>query len=156
MICGNLLSLETAGLPKAFKDILSHPECLLESLIQSDDGKMQLSGEDWFVNIGPAQTQEQEVRHTEFHHLYADIQVVLEGEEVINYGVVDCSAEEAVEKKPDLLILANPKLSQSVHLKPGDFAIFMPGEPHQALCMVSEPKQIRKAVFKVPLAILGE
>lgn len=156
MICGNLLSLETAGLPKAFKDILSHPECLLESLFQSDDGKMQLSGEDWFVNIGPAQTQEQEVRHTEFHHLYADIQVVLEGEEVINYGVVDCSAEEAVEKKPDLLILANPKLSQSVHLKPGDFAIFMPGEPHQALCMVFEPKQIRKAVFKVPLAILGE
>ncbi len=156
MICGNLLSLNTAGLPKTFKDILSHPECLFDSLIQSDDGKIQLSDQGWFVNIGPAQTQEQEVRHTEFHHLYADIQVVLEGEEIINYGVVDCSDEEAVEKKPDLLILTNPTLSQSVHLKPGDFAIFMPGEPHQALCMVLEPKQIRKAVFKVPLSILGE
>ncbi len=154
MISGNLSSLHTAGLPSGIKNILLNSECLFDALCQSDDCRLSLDGQEWFCNIGYAQTEEEHLRHTEFHHLYADIQVVLEGEEIINYGVIDCSQEDAYEKKPDLLILKTPKLTQSVHLKPGDFAVFMPGEPHQALCMVSESAKVRKAVFKVPLSIL--
>ncbi len=156
MICGSLFSLQTAGLPAPFKKILSSPQCTFEALTSADDQKMQLAGEAWFCNIGPASTQEAELRHTEFHKLYADIQVVLDGEEIINYGVLNCMEEDAIEKKPDLLILSQPKLTQSVLLKPGDFAIFLPGEPHQALCMVNEPKSVRKAVFKVPLSMIEE
>lgn len=156
MISGNLLSLHTSGLPSNIKSILLNSKCSFEALCNSEDGRLSVEGEEWFCNIGDAQTQEPELRHTEFHYLYADIQVVLEGEEIINYGVIDCSEEAADEKKPDLLILKEPKLTQSVHLKPGDFAVFMPGEAHQALCMVSNPEQIRKAVFKVPLSILED
>ncbi|HCH02776.1 MAG TPA: YhcH/YjgK/YiaL family protein [Vibrio sp.] len=156
MICGSLFSLQTAGLPASFKKILSLPQCTFEALVSAGDQKLQLADEVWFCNIGPASTQESELRHTEFHKLYADIQVVLEGEEIINYGVLNCMAEEATEKKADLLILSQPNLTQSVHLKAGDFAIFLPGEPHQALCMVTEPQSVRKAVFKVPLSMIKE
>jgi len=39
-------------------------------------------------------------------------------------------------------------------LRSGDFAVFLPGEPHQALCAVQAPMTVRKAVFKVPRALL--
>lgn len=155
MIFGNLMSLHTSGLPIYFKNILSLPECSFTALMQMDDGKLQLTNNEWFCNIGSAQTQEWNQRYTEYHQCYADIQIVLEGEEIINYGVLDCIGDIAEEKKPDLFILHSPKLTQAVHLKVGDFAIFMPGEPHQALCMVSEPNQVRKAVFKIPLSLFS-
>ncbi len=44
--------------------------------------------------------------------------------------------------------------SVSILLRPGDFAVFYPGEPHQALCAVSTPAPIRKAVFKIPAEML--
>ena len=156
MISGSLFSLSTAGLPDPFKQILSYSQCSFAALSEADDQKMQLSDASWFCNIGPTVTQEPELRHTEFHKLYADIHVVLEGEERINFGVINCMDEVFTEKKPDLLILQTPKLTQSMKLRVGDFAIFFPGEPHQALCMVSEPKPIRKAVFKVPLSMIEE
>lgn len=155
MILGSLFSLHTAGLPAPFRKILSFPQCTFEALKEAEDEKLQLPGEEWFCNIGPASTQEAELRHTEFHKLYADIQIVLEGEEIINYDVMSCMNDDATEKKPDLLILSQPNLTQSVHMKPGDFAIFLPGEPHQALCMVGESNFVRKAVFKVPVSMIG-
>ncbi|KOO06325.1 YhcH/YjgK/YiaL family protein [Vibrio hepatarius] len=156
MLCGNLSSLNTCGLPKGLRAILDNTQCTYDALKNADDGKLQLEHQEWFCNIGLANTEETPLRQTEFHRLYADIQVVLEGEEIINYGVVNCTDEPAIEKKPDLYILSSPILSQSVHLKPGDFAVFMPGEAHQALCAVSVPTQIRKAVFKVPLSFFKD
>ncbi|MCX3349967.1 YhcH/YjgK/YiaL family protein [Escherichia coli] len=44
--------------------------------------------------------------------------------------------------------------SVSILLRPGDFAVFYPGEPHQALCAVSTPAPLRKAVFKIPAEML--
>nr|WP_220217672.1 YhcH/YjgK/YiaL family protein [Gilliamella sp. ESL0405] len=37
---------------------------------------------------------------------------------------------------------------------PVSVTAFYPGELHQALCMVDEPKKVRKAVFKVPIDII--
>jgi len=154
MICGHLDSIDSAGLPPLMKQILSQPECSLSALTLCDDGKFQPADADWFCNIGNAQTQSRQQRHTEYHRQYADIQVVLEGEEIIHYGLTDCTAEPASETKPDLFILEQPNLAQQVHLRRGDFAVFMPGEPHQALCQVGQPTQIRKAVFKIPLSLM--
>ncbi|WP_447547571.1 YhcH/YjgK/YiaL family protein [Staphylococcus aureus] len=39
-------------------------------------------------------------------------------------------------------------------LHAGDFAVFMPEEPHQALCAIGTATSIRKAVFKVPRDML--
>lgn len=156
MILGNLKNLNTSGLPIHLKNILSLPECSLSNLMTMDDGKLQLINHEWFCHIGIAHTQEEKHRHTEYHQYYVDIQIVLEGEEIINYSILDCTGDTAEEKKPDLFILHLPKLTQTVHLKAGDFAIFLPGEPHQALCMVTEPQSVRKAVFKVPLSMIKE
>ncbi|MDG2915857.1 YhcH/YjgK/YiaL family protein [Bisgaard Taxon 10/6] len=154
MIAGNMKILDLATLPKSLYDILSHPEFSLEKLQALPDGKYQPEGAKWFCNVGDSQTSPAETRHTEFHKNYLDIQLILEGEEIINYSLTNAIGQSAVEKKPDLYILNNPVLTNGILLRAGDFVTFYPGEPHQALCMVKAPATVRKAVFKVPKEII--
>lgn len=154
MIAGNIHHLTLATLPKPLYDILNHREFGWQRLQSLPDGKYQPDGAEWYCNINDAQTAPTNTRHTEFHKQYLDIQLILRGEEIIRYHLNDARAEKAPEKKPDLYILENPVLTNQVHLREGDFATFYPGEAHQALCMVNEPATVRKAVFKVPVALL--
>lgn len=154
MIVGNLQQLTLATLPSVLYQILSRADMQFSHLQQLADGRHQPEGVTWFFNISDSTTAPIATRHTEFHKHYLDIQLILSGEEIIRYSLTDASAEACHEKKPDLFILEAPQLTNSVHLTAGDFVTFYPGEPHQALCMVDEPKVVRKAVFKVPVDLI--
>lgn len=154
MIFGNLNTLPQAGLPAVLRDILALPQCSFDSLQTRDDGRFQLPGAEWFCTVGPANTQLREVRHTEYHNQWADIQILLTGEEIICAGTQFAALAADVELKPDLFITTTARLPVSMLLQAGDFAVFLPGEPHQALCAVAEPMTIRKAVFKIPRTLL--
>ncbi|TYG34719.1 DUF386 domain-containing protein [Lonepinella koalarum] len=154
MITGNLNQLALASLPVELANILAEPEVSFSNLITLADGKYQKQGESWFYTVGDFQTSPKSARHTEYHKEYLDIQVVLNGEEIIGYQLENVINSPLPEKKPDFYLLENPQLNNEIHLKAGDFAIFYPGEPHQALCMVNEPKTVRKAVFKVPKGLV--
>lgn len=152
MIIGNLNVLDLAGLPFCLQDILCDPRCHLAALQAREDGRWQPDNVDWFCTLGPAQTQQASQRHTEYHRQWADIQVVLTGEERINAGGKSAFFNGDEERKPDLFISTQAELNVTITLRAGDFAVFMPGEAHQALCAVSQPGTVRKAVFKVPLS----
>lgn len=154
MIIGHLNALPLAGLPPALGEILMRDDCTLAALTAQDDGRWQPEGCGWFCHIGPAQTQPQAVRHTEYHHQWADIQVVLAGVETLNAGMQSLAKPGDEERKPDLFIVQGATHPVSITLRSGDFAVFLPGEPHQALCAFGEPMTVRKAVFKVPRAML--
>lgn len=156
MIIGHLNALPLAGLPTPLRQILARPDCTLAALSARDDGRWQPEGCTWFCTIGPAQTRPHAERHTEYHHLWADIQVVLTGEETIRAGMQSIAREGDEERKPDLWITPGALHPVSMTLDPGDFAVFLPGEPHQALCAPNQPMTVRKAVFKVPRALLEE
>jgi len=154
MIIGNLQTLAMAGLPAALRAILERDDCTLEALQQREDGRFQPDGTAWFCHIGPAQTQPATQRHTEYHRQYADIQVVLNGNEVINASQQSLAQPADEERKADLFIAAVRALPVSMCLTAGDFVVFLPGEPHQALCAVQQPETVRKAVFKIRCSLL--
>ena len=154
MIIGHLNALQTAGLPAALYALLSRPDCSLQALSARDDGRWQPDNAPWFCHIGPAQTQPRVERHTEYHRQWADIQVVLTGEECLYAGAAPVGQPDDEERKPDLFIASSSEHSVRIRLGAGDFALFYPGEPHQALCAVDVPMTVRKAVFKIPRAML--
>jgi len=154
MIVGNLSCLSQAGLPKVLHDILAQPSCSLTSLTSRADGRFQPEGSPWFCHISAAQTQPESLRHIEYHREWADIQVILSGCEWIKAGPQACAQPDDEERKPDLFITASHSLPVAMRLTPGDFAVFLPGEPHQALCADAQPETVRKAVFKVPRSLL--
>ena len=135
MIIGNLQALQQAGLPPALKQLLSSEACSLAALSARENGRFQPDGAPWFCTLSVVQTQPAAERHTEYHRQWADIQVILAGEERIQAGMAPAMRPEDNELKPD-------------------FAVFYPGEPHQALCAVSTPAPVRKAVFKIPAEML--
>lgn len=155
MIGGHLNSLQNAGLPKVLAELLARPEHRLQALSEQADGRYQTEGEPWFYTISVADTSPVDARHTELHLQYADIQIMLQGEEVIYYSLRDHSQQPKEEQKPDFFILKNPILPQRIYLQDGDFVVFLPGEPHKALCMPNEPGKVRKAVFKIPRQMLA-
>ncbi|WP_148244579.1 YhcH/YjgK/YiaL family protein [Enterobacter asburiae] len=154
MIIGHLNALSLAGLPPALCALLSRPDCTLKALSERDDGRWQPENASWFCHIGPAQTQPRAERHTEYHHQWADIQIVLAGEEHIYAGTLPAGRSGDEERKPDLFIASPAGLGVRIRLTAGGFVVFCPGEPHQALCAVEAPMMVRKAVFKVPRAML--
>lgn len=155
MIAGNLAHLTLATLPTPLLAILSSSGMTLAELNAQPEGRYQPEGVDWFYTIGTVSTAPQAERHTEFHHNYLDIQLILEGEEIMGYGLNNAIGQPATERKPDLYILDNPQVPHQIHLRAGDFVTFYPGEPHQALCAVEgKPAPVKKAVFKVPVTAL--
>ncbi|WP_281074882.1 YhcH/YjgK/YiaL family protein [Klebsiella quasivariicola] len=154
MIIGNLQALQQAGLPPALKQLLSSEACSLAALSAREDGRFQPEGAPWYCTLSVAQTQPADQRHTEYHRQWADIQVILAGEERIQAGMTPVIRPEDNELKPDLFLSEQAPESVSILLRAGDFAIFYPGEPHQALCAVTTPGPVRKAVFKIPAEML--
>ncbi|ECG8588806.1 DUF386 domain-containing protein [Salmonella enterica subsp. salamae] len=155
MIIGNLNTLPQTGLPTALRHILSRPDCSLSALIAREEGRWQPEKSAWFCTISMAKTQPRSQRHTEYHRQWADIQVILAGEESIYASSQVITRLDNEERKPDLFITCDCQHTVAITLHVGDFALFMPGEPHQALCAVNAPATVRKAVFKVPLAMLA-
>ena len=156
MIIGHVQALAMAGLPAALRAILEREDCSLEALRQREDGRFQPEDAEWFCHIGPAQTEPAAQRHTEYHRQWADIQLVLEGSEIINASQQSLAQADDEERKADLFIASVQTLPVSMCLSAGDFVVFLPGEPHQALCAAQKPERVRKAVFKIPRSLLEE
>lgn len=155
MIAGNINNLTLATLPKPLWKILAESGIDFEALKELPDGRYQPENAEWFYMISSPMTEPSELRAAEFHNDYLDIQLILEGEEIIGYGLVDASNQPAVEKASDLFILDKTDVVNRIHLTVGDFATFYPGEAHQPLCAVNnQPAKVKKAVFKVPVSLL--
>jgi YhcH/YjgK/YiaL family protein len=99
------------------------------------------------VNV-PARHADQ--GHLEAHRRYADIQVLLGGQETIGWRPLADCGQPLAEHDPqtDLRFFADaPQIWLT--LRPGQFAAFLPGDAH--LPLVGEGS-LHKIIVKVPLA----
>ena len=92
------------------------------------DGRYEISGEDAFLTLTRSSLRLSTEAPLEAHRLYADIQIVLSGEE--GYGwrsVASCTAPRGT-------------------LRPGGMAVFFPSDAHAPLIGSGE---VRKCIVKV-------
>lgn len=89
-------------------------------------------------------------KKAELHAQYVDIQLLLSGEERILFAIAGAARQcEAWHVEEDYQLCSAMENQQSVTLRPGSFAVFMPGEPHKPGCVVDEAGEIKKVVIKV-------
>lgn len=130
------------------KEILAF--CREHDLKTLPEGRYELLGSDLFVNVQHAVTAPYSERGWESHAVYADLQLVVLGEE--SFGGFSGPVPEPDESKPDSDFYGYKSMPGPVsHLTcaPGDFVYFAPGEPHSPCCAEKAPQSIKKAVFKV-------
>ncbi|HEB1833239.1 YhcH/YjgK/YiaL family protein [Escherichia coli] len=154
MMMGEVQSLPSAGLHPALQDALTL--ALAARPQEKAPGRYELQGDNIFMNVMTFNTQSPVEKKAELHEQYIDIQLLLNGEERILFGTA-CTARQCEEfhHEDDYQLCSAIENEQAIILKPGMFAVFMPGEPHKPGCVVGEPDEIKKVVVKVKADLMA-
>lgn len=109
-------------------------------------GRTEISGDDVFANVMEAQAKPVEELNFEIHKKYMDIQIDIEGTELICIGL-----GEAIELTPfsgdfGTVTVEN---SASCIMGPGRFIVCMAEEPHLPSAAAVSDLHLKKCVIKV-------
>jgi biofilm protein TabA len=113
--------------------------------------EFEILGRDLFVRTGDYETGPAAQKQFEAHAVYADLQYMILGSEVM-----DVSLEK--EPKPvtpykedaDIQFFQDPKEFSSLLVPQDHFTIFFPGELHKPGCLVNGvSEKVKKLVFKI-------
>ncbi len=120
------------------------------------DGKYELSGDDVFALVQSYDTKPTGDREFEAHRLYADIQFIASGEEIIFWADVDrLTMTRPYDDSSDAVMFGADRNTLEkalpIHMKPGSFAVFFPQDGHLPAAILSAPTRVRKVVVKVRL-----
>lgn len=87
----------------------------------------------------------------EAHRQYADIQYIVEGDEICYVADVDrLNVTKAYDPEKDVLF-GTVDTSIAVPLHAGEFCVFFPEDAHGPGCVWETPSAVKKIVVKVPL-----
>lgn len=117
-------------------------------LTKLEMGRNEVDGDNVFINRFDYTTMPEEQAAWEGHKLYADIHVVLEGEERI--GVTDAASltAGAYDEAGDFIPYEGP-VGAWVTMRPGDVLVVFPEDVHMVKVQLNGASRVKKAVFKV-------
>lgn len=146
MIVSNLQnSQRVEGLHPLFKTLFDYVKS--HDLLHTDLGRIEIQGDDLFINNVNPECVAAENQVLELHRDYIDVHILLEGAERIGWKAIeDLTAEvKAYEKEGDCALYSDAPTT-FVDLLPGQFMIVYPEDPHAPV--IGEGK-IRKLIAKV-------
>ncbi|AJI96711.1 hypothetical protein BD65_956 [Yersinia ruckeri] len=156
MINGDLKQTEFfSSYPKSIQRVLAYlSEIPLETL---SCGRHEIDGDDIFMNVMAFEAQPGESKKAEMHHTYADVQLLIEGIEGIEYSTqTPVEHLEPYHAEDDYQLMAAIPDKSQLCMLPGMFAVFFPGEPHKPGCLLAGSGSIKKAVVKVHRRLLTD
>ena len=111
-------------------------------------GRNDVDGDNVFINRFDYTTMPEESASWEGHKYYADIHVVLEGEERI--GVTDAASLTAgdYDAAGDFIPYEGP-VDAWVTMRPGDILVVFPEDVHMVKVQLKDACPVKTAVFKV-------
>jgi len=124
---------------------------------ETPEGEYEIRGREIFARVMRYRSIPRAEGRLESHRRYADIQALLSGSEIIEWTPL--SGDERVDYDPDADVSFHPVPSRpegSVCLRPGLFALFMPGDAHMPMLMVdAEADDVTKVVIKVDAGLIA-
>lgn len=120
-----------------------------QDLAKQATGKHELEGNDLFVNVDEYVTRNEEDVLFEAHKKYADIQVLISGEEKI--GVLQLAKTTVFipyDEEKDIMFLTADEKNYRMAM-PGKFFLFFPDDAHRPTVKTVENVPVRKIVVKV-------
>lgn len=134
-LCAKLKTLDLVNLPLGWQDL--------------EEGVR--------MNVMEFETSSPEGKKAELHHKFIDIQLLISGEEAIEYSLAypNLALYDEYRDEDDYQLTPTLEHKNVVILKPNMFAIFLPYEPHTPGNFVTESKPLKKLVVKVPVEMIG-
>lgn len=149
MIFDNLSNaMQYAGLSPRFEKAFRF---LTETDLNALTERVDLEGNDLYVLPQQPALKTREEARWEAHRRYADIQVVLSGEERMEYAPMDSlTVTEEYNEAKDVIRFSGEGIL--LRFRAGDFAVYFPQDVHKPnLRPADEPAGDRKLVVKVLL-----
>lgn len=116
------------------------------------DGRYELPGGN-YVNVMSYETKARDVAVYEAHDQFADIQLVLQGEEFIEVHSREGLGEPTeINLEADYLLYDGATSGDVFLMRPGWFCAVMPEDAHMPGVRVAESIPVKKAVFKIAVA----
>ncbi|MEE8717651.1 MAG: YhcH/YjgK/YiaL family protein [Coriobacteriales bacterium] len=121
-------------------------------LVALDPGRYDLPDGD-FVNVIEYEPKHRAAAQYEAHRDYADLQVEIRGEELIEVeSVGKLSQTKPYDADDDYALYDGATLGETFLLRPGRFCLLVPGDGHMpSIATTGEPVSNKKAVFKIRL-----
>lgn len=122
--------------------------------VQVPDGEHEILGRELFVRVAEYNTGSPQEKQFEAHLVYADLQYVVSGMEVMEISLeTRPQAVTSYEKAADIQFFKDPAEISPVLVPAGHFTVFFPGELHKPGCYSSGiPGRVKKLVFKIRMA----
>jgi biofilm protein TabA len=118
------------------------------NLSKLEIGKFEIESKDIFGIVSEYNAKNSEDAKWEAHKKYADIQVIISGEEKMGYALLSATAvKEEYNAEKDVVFLSGQ--GDYVTGKPGNFIIFFPQDAHQPGVAINGNTPIKKLVIKV-------
>lgn len=116
------------------------------------DSRIDIDGDDVFALVQSYQTTPSEEKRFEGHRVYADIQYIVSGDEIIVSAPVSrLTPETEYDSEKDFLLYSDTDDAIDLILRPGDFTIFLPDDAHKPGCHHKGESSVKKVVVKVRL-----
>lgn len=115
------------------------------------DGRIALDGDNLFALVQSYTTAPASAKPFESHRIYADIQFVVAGEEVIQTATLDrLTVTTPYAAAGDAALYTGPD-DTPLRLRAGDFCVLWPQDGHKPGCSWRGPTAVKKVVVKVRL-----
>lgn len=148
MIISNLQnSQRIEALHPLFKTLFDYVKS--HDLLHTETGRIEICGDDLFINNVHPDAVAKEKQVLELHHDYIDVHILLEGRETIGWKAIEDLTSEIkpYEKEGDCALYAD-KPTIYVDILPGQFVIVYPEDPHAPAIGTGK---IRKLIAKIRL-----
>lgn len=120
------------------------------TLTELQAGRNDVDGENVFINRFGYETMEEKKAVFEAHEFYADIHLVLSGQEWIGVTDMEKMTVTAVDKTADTVECDGP-VENRLYMAPGKVLIVLPEDAHKVKIAVDGPERVEKAVVKVQM-----
>ena len=110
-------------------------------------GKTIIDGDDLFASSSEYAAEARDTKNFENHHIYIDVQMLIEGEEQIDVIIPEEQPEGDYSEENDVEFESFDKGYSTVTLRAGDFLLLLPGEWHRP--GVGDGTKCRKTVVKI-------
>ncbi len=117
--------------------------------------EIEINGRELFVRPSEYETKSPDKGKFETHRIYADLQYVVKGDEIMQTAPADALlplTEYDVKGDYQFFLPTSDIRPQSsdVLVRTGEFTIFFPGEAHKPCCHPAiVPAKVKKLVFKI-------
>lgn len=114
-------------------------------------GKTEILDDKVFANVMEVQAKDEEELSFEIHKKYMDIQIDIEGTEMIQIGLGESEILDCYNEKTDFGTVSCAR-SASCVMGPGRFIVCMGEEPHKPGILQDEKPYLKKCVIKAAVS----